>query len=126
MYDIAADYINGFNGLGDTAVPEASAQKNAGIDWTSVINTGIETGGKIAETAIDNKQQRQNEAYRAGDNPSTYTPSNYTLPGNYNYNNNSNKSNKKQSNTDYMPWIIGGGIALALLMVVMMNNNKKR
>lgn len=123
MYDIAADYINGFNGLGDTQ--PAADTKGSGIDWTSVINTGIETGGKIAETAIDNKQQRQNEANRAGDNPSTQSPSNYTLPGNYNYNNN-NSSNKKQSDTDYMPWIIGGGIALALLMVVMMNNNKKR
>lgn len=133
MYTIAENEITTVNGLGDTAVPasvlpsESSSPKSgSGIDWTSVINTGLQQGSNIAQTAINAHNQTGNSNtntggnYAAGGDPATYTPSTRTYKTN-------TSGNTNKGITDYLPWIIGG-VAVAGLMFVMMssNNDKKR
>lgn len=127
MYNIAASYINGFNGLGDTGLAiddssDGSDNKN-GIDVNSLLNTTLTVGGDIAKTAIEEKTKR--EQNRAGDSTTTQSPTNTRTLDINNNSNNSNNNSKKDKDTDYMPWIIGGAAVLALMMVVMMSNNKK-
>lgn len=118
MYDIAHEITAAYNGLGDTpdVTADGSAAKNNSIDWTSVINTGLNVGGSVANTAINANHQQSNTGNYAGGDPSTYTPSTLNIG-----NNNNSNSNKKES-TDYLPWILGGA---ALLLVVVMSNSKK-
>lgn len=116
MYEIANEITATYNGLGDT--PDVTADGNGnGIDWTSVINTGLNVGGSVANTAINANHQTSNTGnnYNAGGNPSTYMPSTVNI-GN-------NSSNKKSNLDDYLPWIVGGCAAFALLLILM--NNKK-
>lgn len=114
MYEIAQTEIQAVNGIGDTPAEPAAAKSS--IDWTSVINTGLQVGGEVAQTAIDANNPKPNSSgssnYNAGYNPSTYSPGSV------------NVSTKKQD-TDYLPWIIGGGVAL-LGIVLLITNDKKR
>lgn len=115
MYDIAANEIQAFNGIGDT-------KSGSGIDWTSVINTTLTQGANVANTAINANNQtgtntNQGSGTYTGGSPATYSPSTFD------YN---NANNKKKEETDYMPWIIGGVAAVALIAVLMMGNNNKR
>ena len=75
MYTIAENEITTVNGLGDTAVPasvlpsESSSPKSgSGIDWTSVINTGLQQGSNIAQTAINAHNQTGNSNTNTGGN----------------------------------------------------------
>lgn len=129
MYTIAENEINTVNGLGDTAVPasvlppESSSTKasGSGIDWTSVINTGLQQGSNIAQTAINahNQTGNSNTNYAAGGDPATYTPSTR------NYNTNTS-GNTNKGITDYLPWIIGGVAVVGLMFVMMSNTNDKK
>lgn len=132
MYTIAENEITTVNGLGDTAVPasvlpsESSSTKasGSGIDWTSVINTGLQQGSNIAQTAINAHNQTGNSNTNnggnyAGGDPATYTPSTRT------YNTNTS-GNTNKGITDFLPWIIGGVAVVGLMFVMMSNNDKKR
>lgn len=115
MYEIAQTEIQAVNGIGDTPAEPAAAK--SGIDWTSVINTGLQVGGEVAQTAIDANNPKPNSS-GSSDNNAGYNPSTYS-PGTINV-------TSKKKDTDYMPWIIGGVAAVALIAVLMMGNNNKR
>lgn len=119
MYDIAHEITHVYNGLGDTPDVMADGASGSGIDWTSVINTGLNVGGQVANTAINANHQNSNTGsnYNAGYNPSTYSPSTVNVSSG------TSGRNNQQSTTDYLPWIIGGCGVLALLILLM--NNKK-
>lgn len=127
MYNIADEYIKGFNGLGDADADGSDGQKWSASDTTHVIDTVVNAAANMY-TAHENSSNQgsttntQGGNYNAGGNPSTYSPSSRTLYDNYNYNN----QNNSKKETDYTPWIIGGVCAVALLAVVMMSNNNKR
>lgn len=119
MYDIAANEIQAFNGIGDTA--DGGTKSGSSLDWTSIINTTIKEGAGVANTAINANNQTGNNTNHSGTivggDGSTYSPSTFD------YN---NANNKKKEETNYMPWIIGGVAAVALIAVLMMGNNNKR
>lgn len=126
MYTIAENEITTVNGLGDTAVPasvlpseSSSTKSGSGIDWTSVINTGLQQGSNIAQTAINAHNQTGTNNTNTGGNPATYTPGTRT------YNTNTS-GNANKGITDYLPWIIGGVAVVGLMFVMMSNNDKKR
>lgn len=128
MYDIATTEINSFNGLGGDDVPASvltshsetpattGGSTSSGMDWTSIVNTGLQVGGQVAQTAINANHQGSTSTTTggnyAGGNPSTYSPS----TRNYG-------TTSSESKTDYLPWIIGGVAVLGLFMIMM--NNKK-
>lgn len=125
MYDIAADYISGINGLGD-----GDTNKGSGYDFNNLTTQLIQAGTSIATTAINANNQpstnNQNGGNYAGGDPATQSPNGNTrtLYDN-NYNNNNNYNNSKKD-TDWMPWVIGGVAAFALLAVLMMSNGKSK
>lgn len=129
MYDIANTEINSFNGLGGDDVPASvltphsetatttGGSTSSDIDWTSIVNTGLQVGGQVAQTAINANHQGSSGSTTtggnyAGGNPSTYSPSTRTYG-----------TTTSESKTDYLPWIIGGVAVLGLFMILM--NNKK-
>lgn len=127
MYDIANSEINSFNGLGGDDVPASvltpqsetptATTGGSGMDWTSIVNTGLQVGGQVAQTAINANHQGSSGSTTtggnyAGGNPSTYSPSTRTYG-----------TTSESKTTDYLPWIIGGVAVLGLFMIMM--NNKK-
>jgi hypothetical protein len=116
MYDIAANEIQAFNGIGDTA--DGGTKSGSSLDWTSIINTTIKEGAGVANTAINANNQtgtntNQGSGTYTGGSPGTYSPSTFNV-------------GSKKEETDYMPWILGGVAAVALIAVLMGNNNKRR
>lgn len=115
MYEIAQTEIQAVNGIGDTPAEPAA---KSGVNWTDVIKTGLQVGGEVAETAIEANNPKPNSSGNSSDNSAGYNPSTYS-PGTINV-------TSKKTDTDYMPWIIGGVAAVALIAVLMMGNNNKR
>lgn len=112
MYKIASNEINSFNGLGDG---EWGAD-----EWMHMFDTTLNTVNNMYTTYANAKTQQSQNASNSsgtivGGNPSTYSPT-YRNMG-------TNTGSKKEEETDYLPWIIGGGLALVALVLIM---NKKK
>ena len=112
MYQIASNEINSFNGLGDS---EWGAE-----EWIHMFDTTLKTAGEMYKTYASTKTQQSQNANNSsgtivGGNSSTYSPT-YRNMG-------TNTGNKKEEETNYLPWIIGGGLALVALVLIM---NKKK
>lgn len=102
MYQILADEISAFNGLG----AGGETFTNVMQALTPVINTA----GQIAQTAINAKNNQNPNPATTYTGGNTYTPTVYqptTTPP--------TTTEKK----DWTPWIIGGAIAAAGLYLIM-------
>ena len=113
MYQIASNAINSYNGLGDG---EWGAD-----EWMHMFDTTLNTMNNMYTTYANAKTQQSQNASNSsgtivGGNPSTYSPT-YRNMGT----NTTNTTSKEETN--YLPWIIGGGVALVALVLIM---NKKK
>ncbi len=102
MYQILADEISAFNGLG----AGGETFTNVMQALTPVINTA----GQIAQTAINAKNNQNPNPATTYTGGNTYTPTVYqpaTPP----------PATTEQK--DWTPWIIGGAIAVAGLYLIM-------
>ena len=102
MYQILADEISAFNGLG----AGGETFTNVMQALTPVINTA----GQIAQTAINAKNNQNPNPATTYTGGNTYTPTVYqpttTQPA-------------TTEQKDWTPWIIGGAIAVAGLYLIM-------
>lgn len=102
MYQILADEISAFNGLGAGGETFTNVMRAL----TPVINTA----GQVAQTAINARNNQNPNPATTYTGGNTYTPVVYqpttTLPA---------TTEKK----DWTPWIIGGAIAVAGLYLIM-------
>lgn len=123
MYNIVQEEVDSVNGLGGNG-----NFWNAAGNVANLLNTGADAASKII-TATKQGKQPANVYYVGGNTPSptVYTPPAvstppttpvYTVP-----NNNNSKSTEEKK--DYLPWIIGGAVAVVGLFMFM-NNNKRR
>lgn len=106
MYDIAAEEISSFNGLG----AGGEAWNNYGKDLT---NTLVNAATSIANTAITAKNNKQT----TGGDSSTYSPTVYvptTTTGGT-----TSQNSQSKSIGDYLPWIIGGLAVFGLGYMIM-------
>lgn len=104
MYQIAQDTISSVNGLGLT---------DAGV---SLINTGIDAATSIINNAVNARNARKT-AEATGTATNTYTPTVYT-GGNTNTTTPTTATGATEKKTDWMPWLVGGAIALAGLYFI--------
>lgn len=122
MYNIVQEEVESVNGLGANG-----NFWNAADNVVNLLNTGADAASKII-TATKQGKQPANVYYVGGNTPSptaynppqqpVYNPPQqqyYSVPGN---NTTSNNEEKK----DYLPWIIGGAVAVGLLIFM----NKKK
>lgn len=103
MYQILADEVAAFNGLG----AGGETFTNVMQALTPVINTA----GQIAQTAI-NARNNQNPNLYTGQNtntPTVYQPTTTTPPA---------TTTGGENKTDWMPWLIGGAIAVAGIYLI--------
>lgn len=115
MYNISADAISTFHGLGGDGSGITTAQNitdmtvdvtNAAANLINAINSGKQNNSSSTTTGGNS----------AGENPSTWTPRT-TNAG-------SLTTPQKSSTPDWLPWAIGGG--LLLVGIVLLTNNKKK
>ena len=102
MYQILADEINAFNGLG----AGGETFTNVMQALTPVINTA----GQIAQTAINAKNNQNPNPATTYTGGNTYTPTVYQ------------PTTTQQATTeqkDWTPWILGGAIAVAGLYLIL-------
>lgn len=104
MYQILADEVAAFNGLGAGGETFANVMQAL----TPVINTT----GQIVQTAI-NAKNNQNP------NPATtYTGNNTYTPVVYQPTTTPPATTTGNEKTDWMPWVIGGAIAVAGIYLI--------
>lgn len=104
MYQIAQDTIAAVNGLGLT---------DAGV---SLIKAGIDAATSITNNAVNARNARKT-AEATGTATTTYTPTVYT-GGNTNTYTPTTNTGATEKKTDWMPWLVGGAIALAGLYFI--------
>lgn len=102
MYQIAQDTISSVNGLGLT---------DAGVN---LIKAGIDAATSITNNAVNARNARKT-AEATGTATTTYTPTVYT-GGNTTTPTTATGATEKK--TDWMPWLVGGAIALAGLYFI--------
>ena len=106
MYQIVTDEVAAFNGLGEN-----------GALWNSwgkdLVKIGVDAGTKIAQTAINAKNNQNPNPATTYTGGNTYTPVVYqpttTPPA---------TTTGNENKTDWMPWIIGGAIAVAGIYLI--------
>lgn len=103
MYNIAAQEISMFNGLGEN-----------GALWNTwgkdLVKISVDAGTKIAQTAINAKNNQNPNPATTYTGGNTYTPVVYqptTTP-----------PTTGENKTDWMPWLIGGAIAVAGIYLI--------
>lgn len=107
MYQILADEISAFNGLGAGGKNFANVMQAL----TPVINTA----GQIAQTAINARNNQNPNPATTYTGGNTYTPTVYQ-PTVYQPTTTPPATTEKK---DWTPWIIGGAIAAAGLYLIM-------
>jgi hypothetical protein len=104
MYQILADEVAAFNGLGLT---------DAGV---SLIKAGIDAATSITNNAVNARNARKT-AEATGTATPIYTPTVYT-GGNTNTYPPTTTTGATEKKTDWMPWLIGGAIAVAGIYLI--------
>ena len=104
MYQILADEVAAFNGLGLT---------DAGV---SLIKAGIDAATSITNNAVNARNARKT-AEATGTATPIYTPTVYT-GGNTNTYTPTTTAPATTEKKDWMPWLIGGAIAVAGIYLI--------
>jgi len=104
MYQILADEVAAFNGLGLT---------DAGV---SLIKAGIDAATSITNNAVNARNARKT-AEATGTATPIYTPTVYT-GGNTNTYTPTTTTGATEKKTDWMPWLVGGAIAVAGIYLI--------